>query len=349
MTTAGTVWGAFQPLGGTLVNDPAVVAGADGRLIVLAEGRNHALLFIRENRDLSWSPWAESPGVRISGVPAAILGRDRLIRVFWRTTGDELFAARISRTADEFDGTPGEFDGTPVKVADGVMGDPAAVLNADGRISVFYRGADHTVRSVSHTSVAYAVWAPAATIGGAAEGVPCPVLAADGRVAVFVRGGDDELWISEQRIPDTAGDWIPFERIARTPAVSDPKAALDADGRIRVFWQGRDGAGCFLGRQGDYTAWNPEGTLKGGGPAGAPYPFRSPLDGRLRIFAAGPGRALWVAEQKTVNSDQFTDLAPLNGALAGAPVPARHADGRISVFARGTDGALRYVTQNWAP
>ncbi|MGW6604686.1 hypothetical protein [Streptomyces sp. NPDC055036] len=342
MTTAGTVWGAFQSLGGTLVNDPAVVTRADGRLIVLAEGRSHALVSIRQNRDLSWSPWTELPGdrTRLNGVPAAILGRDRLIRVFWRTTGDELFAARMSGAADEF-------DSAPVQVADAAAGDPAAVLNADGRISVFFRGPDHTVRSVSHTSVAYAVWAPAATIGGAAKGVPCPVLAADGRVAVFVRGGDDEVWISEQRIPDTPGDWIPFERLARTPAVHDPKAALDADGRIRVFWPGPDGAGCFLGRQGDYAAWNPEGSLKGG-PVGAPYPFRSPLDGRLRIFAAGPDRALWIAEQKTVNSDQFTDFAPLNGAFTGAPVPARHADGRISVFVRGTDGALRYVSQHWA-
>ncbi|MFJ9028711.1 hypothetical protein ACIRQP_09325 [Streptomyces sp. NPDC102274] len=341
MTTPGTVWGAFQPLGGTLVNDPAVVARPDGRLIVLAEGRNHALLSIRQNRDLSWSPWTELPGARISGVPAAILGRDRQIRVFWRTPGDELFAGRIP-------GIPGE-SGTPaVEVADGAVGDPAAVLNADGRISVFYRGGDHTVRSVSHTSVAYAVWAPAATIGGVAEGVPCPVLAADGRVAVFVRCGDDELWISEQRVPDTTSDWIPFGRFAELPAVSDPKAALDADGRIRVFWQGRDGTGCFLGRQGDYTAWNPEGTLKGG-LAGAPYPFRSPLDGRLRIFAAGPDHALWVAGQKTVNSDQFTDFACLNGALAGAPVAACQLDGRISVFVRGTDGVLRYVTQDWVP
>ncbi|MGW2513591.1 hypothetical protein ACWC0A_30185 [Streptomyces scopuliridis] len=341
MTTPGTVWGGFQSLGGTLVNDPAVVARSDGRLIVLAESRNHTLVFIRQNRDLSWSPWTELPGARISGVPAAILGRDRLPRVFWRTPGDELFAGRIPRI-------PGASGSRPVKVADGVAGDPAAVLNADGRISVFYRGTDDTVRSVSHTSVAYAVWAPAATIGGAAEGVPCPVLAADGRVAVFVRGGDDEVWIAEQRIPDATSDWIPFERLARTPARSDPKAALDADGRIRVFWQGRDGAGCFLGRQGDYAAWNPEGALKGG-LAGAPYPVRSPLDGRLQIFAAGPDRALWVAEQKTVNSDQFTDFAPLHGALAGAPVPACHADGRISVFVRGTDGVLRYVRQNWAP
>ncbi|PVE10232.1 hypothetical protein [Streptomyces scopuliridis] len=338
MTTPGTVWGAFLPLGGALVNDPAVVARSDGRLVVLAEGRNHTLVLIRQNRDLSWSPWTELPGARISGVPAAILGRDRLLRVLWRTPGDELFAGRI----------PGESGTRPVRVADGVAGDPAAVLNADGRISVFYRGTDHTVRSVSHTSVAYAVWAPAATIGGAAEGVPCPVLAADGRVAVFVRGGDGELWIAEQRIPDTTSDWTPFERLARTPALSAPKAALDADGRIRVFWQGRDGAGCFLGRQGDYAAWNPEGTLKGG-LAGAPYPFRSSLDGRLQIFAAGPDHALWVAGQKTVNSDQFTDFAPLNGALAGAPVPACHSDGRISVFVRGTDGVLRYVTQNWAP
>ncbi|MEV6420654.1 hypothetical protein [Streptomyces sp. NPDC051662] len=343
MTTPGTVWGACQSLGGTLVNDPAVVTRADGRLTVLAEGRNHALVFIGQNRDLSWSPWTELPGswTRLSGVPAAILGRDRLIQVFWRTTGDELFAARMSRTA-------GGFDSDPVQVAAGAVGDPAAVLNADGRISVFHRSRDHTVRSVSHTSVAYAVWAPAATIGGAAKGVPCPVLAADGRVAVFVRGTDDELWIAEQRIPDTPGDWTPFERLARTPAVHDPKAALDADGRIRVFWQGRDGVGCFLGRQGDYAAWNPEGSLKGG-PVGAPYPFRSPLDGRLRIFAVGPDGGLWVAEQKTVNSDQFTDFAALSGAFAGAPVPARHADGRISVFARGTDGALQYVTENWAP
>ncbi|MFD7224026.1 hypothetical protein ACFV9P_23895 [Streptomyces sp. NPDC059892] len=341
MTTPGTVWGAFQPLGGTLVNDPAVVARPDGRLVVLAEGRNHALLFIRQNSDPGWSPWTELPGARISGVPAAILGRDRLIRVFWRTPGGELFAGRLPGTP----GIPGESSAHPVKVADGVAGDPAAVLNADGRISVFCRGADHTVRSVSHTSVAYAVWAPAATIGAAAEGVPCPVLAADGRVAVFVRGGDGELWISEQRIPDTTSDWIPYERFAGTPALSDPKAALDADGRIRVFWQGPDGAGRFLGRQGDYAAWNPEGLLKGA-LAGAPYPFRSPLDGRLRIFAAGPDRALWAAGQKTVNSDQFTDLASLNGALAGAPVPACHRDGRISVFVRGTDGVLRYVTQN---
>ncbi|MFI1700694.1 hypothetical protein ACH419_32665 [Streptomyces bobili] len=94
-----------------------------------------------------------------------------------------------------------------------------------------------------------------ATLNGGIKGVPFPVLAADGWVEVFVRGTDDNQWVSQQTSPDAAG-WSTFTQIVQG-LTSDTKAALNADGRIRVFWRGRDLAGYYIGQQADYAPGTP--------------------------------------------------------------------------------------------
>ncbi|MEU8507819.1 hypothetical protein AB0C40_24490 [Streptomyces brevispora] len=339
MTTPGTKWGTFQSLKGCLVNDPAVTALSDDRLIVFAEGGNNGLWHIWQNRDLSWSPWEQLPGARVKGIPAAVLGRDGLIRVFWRSPEDELFVSQTKSVHG------GGFT-SPFKLTTGAVDNPAAVLNADGRISVFYRGSDQAARHVDHQSVAYTTWASSKTLDGGIKGIPYPILAADGRVEVFVRGTDDNLWVSQQKAPDSTSDWSGFAKIVEG-LTSDPRAALDADGRIRVVFRGRDNAGYFVSQKADYDTWNVVGSL-GGELSGGAYPFRSPLDGRLEVFVTGTDKSTWAAEQKSVNTETFETFVSLGGGIADGSIPARHTDGRIFVFVRGTDNAIWYAQQFWA-
>ncbi|WP_258311404.1 hypothetical protein [Streptomyces sp. NWU49] len=229
----------------------------------------------------------------------------------WRTPANDLYAAR-------FDTVSGGNSTPPEKLDSGIGGDPATALNADGRVSVFYRGSDGAAWHVTHQSTAYTDWARPASLGGQIKDTPAPVLAADGKLELFVRGSDD-LWLAQQKSPDAA-DWTDFTEIT-TGLGSDPKTTLDANARIRVFWRGSDGQGYYTVQQADYDTWQPKTTINGV-LLGAPHPVRA-LDGRLEVLVTGTNKAVWVSEQNTVNTGSFSSFTSLAGSVLGGTGPRR--------------------------
>ncbi|MFJ3775505.1 hypothetical protein ACIPX0_27810 [Streptomyces sp. NPDC090075] len=339
MSIYGTTWGTFQSLKGSLADDPAVCSTADRRLFVIAQGGSNTLWYTWQGRDLSWNTWKQLPGAQVTGVPAAILGADGLVRVYWRSPSAELFTA-------QFDNIIGTFGQAPTRLTTGIAGNPAAALNADGRVSVVYRGSDNAAWYLSHTSVAYTAYTPSGTsLGGIVKGTPAVELSGGGRLRVFVRGTDDNLYESVQQTTNST-TYSAFSQIA-TGMTSDPKAAKDADKRIRVFWRGTNAATAFIGHQANYVGWNPVGNA--GGQLAAecvPQPILA-IDGRVETFVRGADNAAWGTEQRAVNDDTFTTYASLRGVITGNAIPALHQDGRTAVFVRGSDTAIWYASQTW--
>jgi hypothetical protein len=183
---------------------------------------------------------------------------------------------------------------------------------------------------------------------------------ADGRLELFVVGthapAGVELWHLYQIAP--AGGWSQWVSHGSAPGVfnnwNDPVVARDSDGRLELFmgfgsetwqiWQ--------TSRNGGWTPqWAahpaPAGSLATGDLALTLRP-----DNCLELFVIGVISAqqseLWHIRQ-TAPSQGWTDWSSLGSpAAAGGlhtPVVAASADGRLEVFATGSDGALWHIWQ----
>jgi hypothetical protein len=80
------------------------------------------------------------------------------------------------------------------------------------------------------------------------------------------------------------------------------------------------------------VSWEPLGGSITSAPAAA-----SPSQGRLDIFARGPGDALWT---RTLVGGQWGGWQSLGGVLTSAPAVAAWSGSRLDVFVRGSDNAL---------
>src|SRR5207244_2840908 len=71
---------------------------------------------------------------------------------------------------------------------------------------------------------------------------------------------------------------------------------------------------------------------------------------KLELFARGRDRSLWHRWQNDPNvrtSAQWSPWRSLGGQLDGDPTVALNHDGRLEVFAVGTDGRAYHIYQRW--
>jgi hypothetical protein len=83
----------------------------------------------------------------------------------------------------------------------GVVFDPAAGNNLDGRLEVFVRGSDNALWHIWQTKPNNG-WSGWSSLGGVIRGGPVGSRNADGRLEVFVKGTDDALWHTWQSAPN---------------------------------------------------------------------------------------------------------------------------------------------------
>ena len=205
--------------------------------------------------------------------------------------------------------------------------------NEDGRLQVFARFSDNSIRSVLQQAP-NSTWGPWVSLGGNVAGDPVVVPNADGRLEVFVIGFDGALYHSWQKTPNGAwSDWFD-----QGGALQGGLAiACNSEGRLDVFARGNDGAIWHVTQTAPNNGWGGWESL-GGALAGSPCVGVN-ADGRLEVFARGNDDGLWHVWEETP-SGAWSAWAGEGGRLASSPAVARNLDGRLEVFALGSDGAL---------
>lgn len=186
-------------------------------------------------------------------------------------------------------------------------------------------------------------------------------VAADGasRLNVFVRGsGDGQIyWIGQN--PNAPNFWDPWQQLGDAPAADEPVVGLNPGRRLEIFRIAPDGSLQHMWQ--DATgAWipqwdslgSPSGTTLQGGLAVAANPSSGVArdqGGRLEVFAADAGGALWHRWQDVAGQGPWSDWQS-EGSPPGAPIRGRiavgvSADGRLEVFTVGGIGELWHIFQ----
>jgi hypothetical protein len=251
---------------------------------------------------------------------------------------------------------------------------PAVVVNDDGRLEVFARGADRRMHHIWQTAPNgrwAGTWAappgePASAgdpgqsvaVAGQAEGrldvfaqlgdgaafLGAPVLArsADGRFVIFARDRRGVMHHISEIAPDLWHDT--WQAIAGGAVTGDAAAALTGDGQLAIF-------ACSPHRElvhawetapgGSFTAWSSLGGSLDH--ASTPAVARN-AHGELQVFVRWQDGSTRHRRLLPGREGQWADWQTLNGVARTDPVVAANADGRLAVFVVGADGAL-YVSE----
>ncbi|MFI1257188.1 hypothetical protein ACH4U6_25880 [Streptomyces netropsis] len=224
---------------------------------------------------------------------------------------------------------------------------PCASPQADGRI--------HAITQYSNNGLghrwlkrdgSWADWEQFINVPNQVDGVPAALRDARGLLHIFWRDANSSLWWLRQKTVNA--DWAKPEEIASRTAggqgetavgvQGNPAPALNADGRISVFFHGTDGALWHVHQQGvDHASWSRPQSLCGsvGQSRQAPGVARAG-DGRLHAFvtnAAGEVDAVAQAEADATDEwGPYVRVSPPNAGVTGSPSAATDANQRIRVF-----------------
>lgn len=225
----------------------------------------------------------------------------------------------------------------PTKIVD----NPSAVSWADGRIDVFARGTDNGIYQKWYDANAGG-WQAWSKLDGTLESAPSVASWGTGRLDIFSKSASGEL----QHLWYGGGTWGAWDNLGKpSPSVglaSAPGAISWGDGRIDVFVRGTDGE--LWQKWYDTTAggWQPWGKI--GGVLNSAPTIASWGPGRLDLFSTGPAGDLqhhWFdATAGGWQSWESLGKASNGGSLTSGPGAISWGDGRLDVFARGSDGVL---------
>jgi hypothetical protein len=362
--TVREAWTPWRRLGGILTTRPAVGIDDDGRLEVFARGVDHRVHHIGQAAPNG--PWASGWATLQDDVASADLGR-RLATASNGNGRREVIAyladagwskqIRQSMPRRDRDASLRQLIGKAQDSASAIErvgAEPLAPGDGGPRFGSVYRWllAAALVRGgwihIPGMS-AFGWWKDGPYVGcHAPQLVGMPVLAQrrDGRLGIFARDTRGLMYHIWETAPDTWHDtWVPIPGGAVT---SDAVVALNVDGRLEVFacskrrelvhaWQ--------TSPDGGWTAWS---SLGGNlDHASLPAVARNAW-GELQVFARWQDGATC---HRRLLPDHDWFWAPwqcLSGAARTDPVVAANADGRLSVFVVGADGALYVSEQNTA-
>lgn len=278
--------------------------------------------------------WVEMPvnTVPFAGEPEVGINTDGRLEIVARGSDGNVYYIWQTAAGGDWTANWVEFPTvtSPTNPADTMQftGNPSIHTDPDGRLEIFAVGTDNNVYHIWQTSVG-GNWIP--------NWVEFPILTSptnpadtmqftgnlsiatnsDGRLEIFVRGTDNNIYHTWQTAAN--GDWIPnwVEMTGNTvPFAGSPVVTMNSNGRFEVFVRGSD--------NNVYHTW--------------------------QVAAGGDWITGW-AEMPTVTS-------PTNPAdtmqYAGDPDININADGRLEVFARGTDGSIYHIWQtsaggDWIP
>jgi len=219
--------------------------------------------------------------------------------------------------------------------------------NLDGRLQVFYKGADNAVYYFVQTAAGASTWTGPISLGGAGTSNPVAIANSDGRVEVFVKGTDNGLYHQWQTTPGSSS-WSGWFALGGS-AAGDPAVARNTNGKLQVVYRGGDNLLYTFAQtsQGSSTWTTPQnlfGTLISDPAVGVNN------DGRLEVFAVMSDNGLNHIWQTSAGSSTWAGWFSLGGFLdAVKPDVARNTDGFLQVFYREfgmAGGGLAYVKQS---
>ena len=241
----------------------------------------------------------------------------------------------ISTSANPCDtGTQASAEQALVAALGGPTARPAAVISAQGAVSVFARGTGGSIQADSLPSNT-AAWSGWASLGGAFPGDPAALAAQGGATWVFAIGANGALAADTRPAGATAwSGWTglagPGIHLTGTPAV-----VQDHSGAIRVF--ARAANGDLYQDVRASTAWSGFTSLGGIWP----YDVTALVGagGFVHVFAVGLTISLYHDQLSPVTGSAWSGWANLGGSVAGVPAAVQDTGGVMRVFVRDTGGA----------
>jgi hypothetical protein len=198
-----------------------------------------------------------------------------------------------------------------------VVGTPAVGLNGDGRLQVFWRGANGSLMSVVQSGVNTATWSSPAPLLVGEILTSDPVVARDskGRLAVFFLGLKNEIRHIHQAAPND-----PFSASSGLGIISHNNLAVatNQDDRFEIFYVANENVmwhfwqvAPFSNDPNDSGSWLSDNIWEPGiEVAGDPAVVKN-KDGRLEVFALGFDRRVYHAFQTTAGSGPWSDWLSL--------------------------------------
>ncbi len=308
-----------------------IVTDANAKMSLFAKGINGWVYSVSQMyKNGGWNPWITLNGTAASE-PVSATNRNKGNIVFARFSDDNLYYRAQN--------APGGAWSDWASLGGPVAGRPAVGKSPDGRLDVFCRMPDGTIRHRwEATDGSWQTWQ---SLGGNMAGDPVVALTWEGRQEVYVRGMDDRLYWKYQL---NDGSWSTWTTIADSIA-GQPAIGRTSDGRVQVYCRFADGtlryntqASADVGPA--WLGWSAIGATAGTDPVLA----RTPAGLQEMFYTDTAGQVM--RNYQTTVDGPWTTWESLGGSAIGAPIVGHHDDGRIQIFVVRTDGAMWQRTQS---
>jgi hypothetical protein len=228
--------------------------------------------------------------------------------------------------------------------------DPVIGINGDGRLEVFWRGTDFSLKHCWQLNAAPdAGWSGVDSLAGKHTSNIALAANQDARLEVFARSDDAQIWHRWQLWPSSGftstwaciGDAAPggvpsFPRLAH----SNPAVTRDGHGQLNVFI--RNGRNAIirntqLGPNGAFnvSAWTDMGGVFVGDPVAGTW-----SDGHVEVFSRGLDNNIWHAWESGGVWQSWQPLQAGGAQFAADPTLVLSRTGMIEVYTRGFDSAI---------
>lgn len=220
---------------------------------------------------------------------------------------------------------------------DGIGGDHqvrpgvTAIRREDGRLQVYARGVDNTLKEVHHTN--FGIWSSWRSLGGTFQGVPAAVRAVDDRQVVYVRGLDNAAWMYRSRGPNS--DDYDLRRRDGGSFKGDPAVLRSPAGVVNVFVRGMDDR-LYRFEETNFDAAQPRWEFNIGSTQMISRPAPALVGNRFHVFLVNPSHDLVAAVQTSDGPDPtWGNHLGFGAGIHGDPAAANSSPNVPQVWTRG--------------
>merc|ERR1711988_1846535 len=186
-------------------SNPVAILSSEGFIHLFAKGIDNSLMHktqFTNNTLFVWTEWT-SLGGSLTSQPAVSLDAEGLLHVFVRGPDRALWHRCQVASLPSYER---EVDWNEWQSLGGVFSSgPSAVLNGDGLIETYGRGADKAVWRKNQFLVdGIPKWTNWVSLRGITSAGPAVRVRTDGLVDVFARGVDKQIWVKGQAVTGNA-------------------------------------------------------------------------------------------------------------------------------------------------
>ena len=234
-------WSFWYSMAGQILDDPLVVASANGKWDLFALGADHTLL-TQTNLGSGWLGWS-SLGGGLASRPVAAVSANGRIDVLVKGTDNGIWAR--SRVGGGWSSW--------YKLGDCVASVPAIVVGSDGLVFLFARSCDNAIWT---RTLVLGTWSGWNGLGGSANSDVTATVTRNGDIYIFIIGGDKAVYYLKRTATGAWGTWTKLGPAVVGNYVS-PVALPNGD--VWVFALGTDKriySGSISQATGSWTGWS---------------------------------------------------------------------------------------------